>query len=79
MWSDLILADHQHLQSLSTYIMTLMQLMETQLRGLQHGLQAEPKPANPIGFRWRVPLSWVHKPFDVLALYRDQLDAQTHD
>ena len=32
MWSDLISADQQHLQSLSTYTMMPMQLMETQLR-----------------------------------------------
>ena len=56
--------------------------------GLQHGLPVEPKvEAKPVelelvdllGFRWRVPLSWVNNPFGVLTLYRDQLDVQTHD
>ena len=53
--------------------------------GLQNESPAEPKaeaelePANPLGFRWRVPLSWVNNPYGVLALYQDQLDAQTHD
>ena len=57
---------------------------------LQHRLPTEPelepeaKPteresANQLGFRWKVPLSWVHNPSGVLALYQDQLDAQTHD
>ena len=51
-------------------------------KGLQHGLLAEPKAKaksiDPFVFWWRVPLSWVNNPFRVLALYRDQLDAQTH-
>ena len=38
--------------------------------GLQHGLRTEPEveaepaerePTDPLGFRWRIPLSWVHK------------------
>ena len=58
------------------------------VEGIQHGLPIEPevqaKPteresADPLGFRWRVPLSWVHNPFGVLALYRDQLDANIYD
>ena len=56
--------------------------------GLQHGLPTESEakaelvklePTDPLRFRWRVPLSWVNNPFGVLALYRDQLDAQIHD
>ena len=41
----------------------------------------EPKPesALPLGCRWRVSLTRVHNPSDVLLLYRDQLDAQTLD
>ena len=44
------------------------------IEGLHHGLPTEPKlvelkPADPLGFRWRVPLSWVHNPSSVLALY----------
>ena len=39
----------------------------------------EPKTALPLGCRWRVHLTLVHNPFDVLLLYRDQLDAQTLD
>ena len=31
----------------------------------------EPEPALPLGFKWRVPLTWVHNPFGVLLLYRD--------
>ena len=50
---------------------------------LQHGLLAEPKleveSTDPLVFRLRVPLSWVNNPSGVLALYQDQLDAQTHD
>ena len=38
---------------------------------------SEPEPALPLGCRWRVSLTWVHNPFGVLLLYRDQLDAQT--
>ena len=40
--------------------------------GLQHRLRAKPvelEPANPLGFRWRVPLSWVNNPYGVLAFY----------
>ena len=55
------------------------------VEGIKHELpakpevQAEREPVDPLRFRWRVPLSWVHNPSSVLALYRDQLDAQTHD
>ena len=50
------------------------------VEGIQYGLPAKPEvqaePAKhelvyPLGFRWRVPLSWVHNPSSVLALYRD--------
>ena len=48
---------------------------------LDDGLPVEPtvklKRALPLGCRWRVPLTRVHNPSDVLLLYRDQLDAQT--
>ena len=41
--------------------------------GLQHGLPAKPEvevePTDPLGFRWRVPLSWVHNSSSVLTLY----------
>ncbi|RVX06235.1 Serine/threonine-protein phosphatase 7 long form-like [Vitis vinifera] len=51
---------------------------------LDHGLQDEALlheglPADPLGCRWRVPLSWAQNPSCVLTFYRDQLDAQTHD
>ncbi|RVW12189.1 Serine/threonine-protein phosphatase 7 long form-like [Vitis vinifera] len=51
---------------------------------LDHGLWDEALlheglPADPLGCRWRVPLSWVQNPSCVLTFYRDQLDAQTHD
>ena len=58
------------------------------IKGMQHGLPAEPEvgaelgerePANPLGFLWRVPLSWVHNPSSVLVLFRYRLNAQTHD
>ena len=39
----------------------------------------EPKPALPLGCRWRMPFTRVHNPSGVLLLYRDQLDAQTLD
>ena len=39
----------------------------------------ELKPALPLGCRWRVPLTRVHNPYGVLLLYRDQLNAHTHD
>ena len=32
-----------------------------------------------LGCRWRLPLTQVHNPSDVLLLYRDQLDAKTLD
>ena len=50
------------------------------VKGIQHGLPTEPKvqaesterePADPLGFCWRLPLSWVHNAFGVLALYQD--------
>ena len=47
--------------------------------GLPAEPAAEPDPALPLGCRWRVPLTWVHNPSNVLLLYRDQLDAQTLD
>ena len=47
--------------------------------GLPTDVAAEPKPALPLGCRWKVPLTRVHNPFGVLLLYRDQLDAQTLD
>ncbi|KAL6313700.1 hypothetical protein AAG906_010118 [Vitis piasezkii] len=51
---------------------------------LDHGLQDkallhEGLPTDPLGCRWRVPLSWAQNPSRVLTFYRDQLDAQTHD
>ena len=51
---------------------------------LDHGLQDETLLhegllADPLGCRWRVPLSWAQNPSRVLTFYRDQLDAQTHD
>ncbi|RVW58989.1 Serine/threonine-protein phosphatase 7 long form-like [Vitis vinifera] len=37
-------------------------------------------PVDPLGHRWRIPLSWSHNPSPhVLTFYRDQLDAQTQD
>ena len=41
--------------------------------------EVEPKPALPLGCRWRVPLTRVLNPSGVLLLYRDQLDTQTSD
>ena len=45
------------------------------VEGIQHGLPVEPEvkaeSTNPLGFHWRVPLSWVHNSSGVLALYRD--------
>ena len=42
------------------------------VEGLHHGLPVElelqPELADPLGFRWRVPLSLVHNPSSVLAL-----------
>ena len=55
------------------------------VEALKDGLPVEPvvepeaEPALPLGCRWRVPLTWVHNPSDVLFLYRDQLNAQTLD
>ena len=52
---------------------------------VKHGVQPEPEPkvelepALPLGCRWRVPLTRVLNPSDVLLLYRDQFDAQTSD
>ena len=43
--------------------------------GLQDKLAAEPELTLSLGCRWRVPLTWVRNPSDVLLLYRDQLDA----
>ena len=34
-------------------------------------IEPEPKPALPLGCRWRLPLTWVHNPSGVLLLYRD--------
>ena len=48
-------------------------------KAVYDGLLAEPKPTLPVGCTWRVPLTRVHNPSDVLLLYRDQLDAQTLD
>ena len=42
-------------------------------------IEPKPKPALPLGFRWRVPLTRVHNPYGVLLLYQDHLDAQTLD
>ncbi|RVW27261.1 Serine/threonine-protein phosphatase 7 long form-like [Vitis vinifera] len=45
-----------------------------------HLLPDEALPIDPLGHRWRVPLSWSHNPSPhVLTFYRDQLDAQTQD
>ena len=53
------------------------------VEAIKDGLPVEPaieqELALPLGCRWRVPLTWVHNPFGVLLLYRDQLDAQTLD
>ena len=52
---------------------------------IHDGLSAQPAAelevelALPFRCRWRVPLTRVHNPSGVLLLYRDQLDAQTHD
>ena len=81
---DYAWGDQHHLQSLTTYTMMAMQLIKTQLHGLPVELEAKAGPTeleltDPLGFHWKVSLSWVHNPSGVLALYRDQLDAQTHD
>ena len=39
--------------------------------GLPVEVAVEPEPNLPLGCRWRVPLTQVHNPFDVLLLYRD--------
>ncbi|RVX16716.1 Serine/threonine-protein phosphatase 7 long form-like [Vitis vinifera] len=45
-----------------------------------HLLPNEALPVDPLGHKWRVPLSWSHNPSPhVLTFYRDQLDAQTQD
>ena len=46
---------------------------------LDHGLQDEALLyegllVDPLGYRWRVPLSWAQDPSRVLTFYRDQLD-----
>ena len=46
---------------------------------VEPAIEPKPKPALPLGCRWRVPLTRVHNPSGVLLLYRDQLDAQTLD
>ena len=46
---------------------------------VEPAVELKPKPALPLGCRWRVPLTRVHNPSGVLLLYRDQLDAQTLD
>ena len=52
---------------------------------VEHGVEPTPEPEEEpetvllLGYRWRVPLTWVHNSFSVLLLYRDQLDAQTFD
>ena len=53
MWDDLILANHQHFKSLSTYTMTPNAIDGDKAVGVQHGLPAEPEPGptNPLGFR----------------------------
>ena len=38
---------------------------------VEHAVEPEPKPALPLGCRWRLPLTQVHKPSGVLLLYRD--------
>ena len=47
--------------------------------GLPVELVAKLEPTLPLGCKWRVPLTGVHNPSDVLLLYRDQLDTQTLD
>ena len=45
-------------------------------QGLQdEALLDEGLPTDPLGCRWRVPLSWAQNPSRVLTFYRDQLDA----
>ena len=88
-WGDMILGYQQHIQhhqSLMPYMMTNVDVVDGDLvEALDDGLpieptvEPEPKPALPLGCRWRVPLTRVHNPSGVLLLYRDQLDAQTLD
>ena len=45
-------------------------------QGLQdEALLDEGLPTDPLGCRWRIPLSWAQNPSRVLTFYRDQLDA----
>ena len=45
-----------------------------------HLLPDEALLVDPLGHKWRVPLSWSHNPSPyLLTFYRDQLDAQTQD
>ena len=55
--------------------------LEPTTEGVHHGLltELEPEPTDPLGCRWRAPLSWAYNPSVTLTLYRDQLDAQTPD
>ena len=39
-------------------------------KGVQDGLPVE-ATVELMPARWRVPLTWVHNPFDVFLLYRD--------
>ena len=49
-------------------------------QGLQdEALLDEGLLVDPLGYGWRVLLSWAQNPSRVLTFYRDQLDAQTHD
>ena len=49
-------------------------------QGLQdEALLDEGLPADLLGCRWKVPLSWAQNLSRVLTFCRDQLDAQTHD
>ena len=68
------------------YMMTMLinddgDLAEVIYDGLPVKPTVEPEPESdlPLGCRWRVPLTRMHNPFDVLLLYRDLLDAQTLD
>ncbi|KAL6314941.1 hypothetical protein AAG906_029161 [Vitis piasezkii] len=50
---------------------------------LDHGLQDEALlheglPTDPLGCRWRVPLSWAQNPSHVLTFYRDQFGGRCH-
>ena len=84
-WVDLILGDQQLAPLVPHHLHDDGDGVDGDtVEGIQHGLLAEPKvetepakrdPANPLGFRWRVPLLWVDNPYGVLALSRDKLDA----